>query len=91
MALSNYLVTILDNLVNGDPANQYYTGRESNNMGNTSRQDLGNLYPGSSEDRVEKLISKWFMGTDSPAQPNLYVRLDLPLFFPTHRLGKISK
>ena len=42
MALSNYLVTILDNLVNGDPANQYYTGRESNNMGNTSRQDLGN-------------------------------------------------
>ena len=88
VGLSNYLVTILDNLANGDPANQYYTGREDNNMGRTSRQDMGNLYPGSSEDRVEKLISKWFMGTDSPAQPRMYTRLDLPLFFPAPKVAK---
>ena len=42
---------------------------------------MGNLYFNSSSDRLEKLISKWFLGTDSPAVPSLYVRLDYPLFF----------
>ena len=45
LGLTNYLVTILDNLVNGDPANQYYTGRKDSNLGNTSRENIGNLYP----------------------------------------------
>ena len=79
--LSNYIATLLDNITNGDPANQYYTGRDANNNGKTTRQDLGNLYFNSSSDRLEKLISKWFLGTDSPAVPSLYVKLDYPLFF----------
>ena len=45
LGLTNYLVTILDNLANGDPANQYYTGRKDSNLGNTSRENIGNLYP----------------------------------------------
>ena len=88
LGLSNYLVTILDNLANGDPANQYYTGRKESNMGRTARQDIGNLYPGSSQDRVQMLINKWFLGSDSPAAPKLYVYLDLPLFFPTPNIAK---
>ena len=79
--LSNYLATILDNIANGDPANQYYTGKDSNNNGMTARQELGNMYANSSSGRLEKLISKWVLGTDSPATPGLYVKLDLPLFF----------
>ncbi|OUU68270.1 MAG: hypothetical protein CBC27_11925, partial [Opitutia bacterium TMED67] len=89
--LSNYLVTLLDNLANGDPANQFFTGRDANNMGRTARQDIGNLYPGSSQDRVQKLMNKWFLGSDSPAAPKLYVRLDLPLFFPTPNVAKNVK
>ena len=59
LGLTNYLVTLLDNLANGDPANQYYTGRKDSNLGNTARQNIGNLYPGSSEQRVQRLINKW--------------------------------
>ena len=80
VVLSNYVATILDNIANGDPANQYYTGRDGLN-GRTSRVELGNLYPGSSTDRLNKLISKWFLGTDSPATSTQYARLDLPLYF----------
>ncbi|MDB4435173.1 DUF5011 domain-containing protein, partial [Akkermansiaceae bacterium] len=71
---------VLDNIANGDPANQYYTGRDGLD-GRTSRAELGNLYPGSSSDRLTKLISKWFLGTDSPATSTQYARLDLPLYF----------
>jgi uncharacterized repeat protein (TIGR02543 family) len=81
VVLSNYIATVLDNIANGDPANQYYTGRDENNNGRTSRAELGNLYPGSSSERLNKLISKWFLGTDSPATSTLYTRLDLPLYF----------
>ena len=80
VVLSNYVATVLDNIANGDPANQYYTGRDGLN-GRTSRVELGNLYPGSSTDRLNKLISKWFLGTDSPATSTQYARLDLPLYF----------
>ena len=55
------------------------------------RQDIGNLYPGSSQDRVQKLINKWFLEKDSPSAPKLYVRLDLPLFFPTPNVAKNVK
>ncbi len=79
--LSNYIATILDNIANGDPANQFYTGRDQNNNGRTSRVEIGNLYPDSSTDRLDKLISKWFLGSDSPADSSLYIRLDLPLYF----------
>ncbi|MDG1363973.1 MAG: VCBS domain-containing protein, partial [Akkermansiaceae bacterium] len=80
VGLSNYVATVLDNIANGDPANQYYTGRDGLD-GRTSRAELGNLYPGSSSDRLTKLISKWFLGTDSPATSTQYARLDLPLYF----------
>ncbi|MDB4470128.1 DUF5011 domain-containing protein [Akkermansiaceae bacterium] len=80
VVLSNYVATVLDNIANGDPANQYYTGRDGLD-GRTSRAELGNLYPGSSADRLTKLISKWFLGTDSPATSTQYARLDLPLYF----------
>ncbi|MDA7509905.1 C2 family cysteine protease [bacterium] len=90
--LSRYMVTLLDNLVNGDQANQYFTGRDSDtNMGNTARQEIGNLYAGSSESRVEKLISKWFHGTDSPAAPQRYTYLDLPLFFDGARAADVTQ
>ncbi len=90
--LSRYLVTLLDNMVNGDPANQYFTGRNSaTNMGNTARQELGNLYPGSSESRMEDLISKWFHGTDSPATSQRYIYLDLPLFFDGARAADVTQ
>ncbi|MDB4520472.1 pre-peptidase C-terminal domain-containing protein, partial [Akkermansiaceae bacterium] len=80
VVLSNYIATVLDNIANGDPANQYYTGRDGL-IGRTSRVELGNLYPGSSTDRLDKLVSKWFLGTDSPALSTQYTRLDLPLYF----------
>ena len=90
--LSRYLATLLDNMVNGDPANQYFTGRNSlTNMGNTARQELGNLYPGSSETRMDKLISKWFYGTDNPATPYRYIYLDLPLFFDGARAADVTQ
>ena len=79
--LSDYIATLLDNIANGDPANQYFTGRDANNNGNTTRKEFGNLYVNSSSDRLDKLITKWFLGADSPAAPYLYVRLDYPLFF----------
>ena len=91
LGLNNYLVTILDNLANGDPANQYYTGRKESNLGNTARDNIGNLYPGSSEQRVQRLINKWFRGLDSPATPKLYVYLDLPLFFNEARAKDIRQ
>src|SRR5262249_16600325 len=43
-------------IVNGDPANQHYQG-----------QFLGNLYAGSSALQLQKLVNKWFLGTDHPA------------------------
>ena len=39
------------------------------------------MYVNRSSDRLDKLITKWFLGADSPAAPYLYVRLDYPLFF----------
>ncbi|MEH2412924.1 C2 family cysteine protease [Nostoc sp.] len=59
--------TMLDNVrvlsndvVNGNTANQWWTG------GSTSKTTLGNLFAGSSTAQMEKLIGKWFLGTDRP-------------------------
>ena len=53
-------IRVLSNkLVNGDSANQWYTG------GSTPRA-LGNLYAGSSGSQMEDLIGKWFLGLDRP-------------------------
>ncbi|MEH1907200.1 C2 family cysteine protease [Nostoc sp.] len=48
------------NVVNGNTANQWWTG------GSTSKTTLGNLFAGSSTAQMEKLIGKWFLGSDRP-------------------------
>ncbi|PZV12673.1 MAG: hypothetical protein DCF22_11955 [Leptolyngbya sp.] len=54
-------VRVLSNkVVNGDVANQWYTG-------GGSPRALGNLYAGSSGSQMEDLISKWFLGLDRPS------------------------
>ncbi len=58
--LDGYVVNLSNKLVNGDRANQWYTG------GATQRTDLGNLQAGSSADQLNKLIGKWFLGSDRP-------------------------
>ncbi|MBW4629045.1 MAG: peptidase C2 calpain [Brasilonema octagenarum HA4186-MV1] len=55
-------VRVLSNkVVNGDVANPKYQGTS-----------LGNLSAGSSGDQMEKLINKWFLGSDHPTIPSNY-------------------
>ncbi|MFN6460440.1 MAG: C2 family cysteine protease [Nostoc sp. DedVER02] len=56
----DYVRVLSGNVVNGNTANQYWTG------GSTSKTTLGNLYAGSSTAQMEKLIGKWFLGSDRP-------------------------
>ena len=58
--IQDHVRVLSDYVVNGNPANQWWTG------GQTSRTALGNLYAGSSDAQMEKLIGKWFLGTDRP-------------------------
>ncbi|MHC5824211.1 MAG: C2 family cysteine protease, partial [Nostoc sp.] len=60
----DYVRVLSDNVVNGNTANQWWTG------GSTSRTTLGNLYAGSSTAQMEKLIGKWFLGSDRPTASN---------------------
>ena len=53
--LPDYVRGLANKLVNGDSANQNYQGKT-----------LGNLTAGSSADQMEKLIDKWFLGSDRP-------------------------
>jgi hypothetical protein len=59
--MPEYVKVLSNKVVNSDPANQWYTG------GDTTRELLGNLYAGSSDSQMEKLIGKWFLGSDRPA------------------------
>ena len=52
----NYVLVLANDVVNGNAANAHYLG-----------QTLGNLAAGSSNAQLEKLIDKWFYGTDLPA------------------------
>ncbi|KYC38655.1 peptidase C2 calpain [Scytonema hofmannii PCC 7110] len=55
-------VRVLSNkIVNGNAANIKYQG-----------QNLGNLFAGSTGDQMEKLIGKWFLGSDRPTIPTNY-------------------
>ena len=56
----NYYSYIFDALVNGNAANSYWTG------GSYLTQDLGNLSAGTTEFDMDRLIAKWFGGTDRP-------------------------
>jgi subtilase family serine protease len=58
--MQDYVRVLSDYVVNANPANQWWTG------GATTRTTLGNLYAGSSDTQMEKLIGKWFLGTDRP-------------------------
>jgi Calpain family cysteine protease len=78
--VSSYVAYITNALVNGDPANTYWTG------GNLSAVPLGNLAAGSSANQMNELIGKWFLGTDLPApifdngDTGTYVNDTAPLF-----------
>jgi len=56
----SYTQYIFNALVNGNTANQWWTG------GNSTRVALGNLSAGSSELQLNRLVDKWFGGNDLP-------------------------
>lgn len=58
---SAYLQDVFQNLVDGDPANAHWTG------GHATHTALGNLSACSTQGQVDKLIGKWFLGTDRPS------------------------
>ena len=60
LQLDDYVHVLADNVVNGDPANQWFTG------GARQRQTLGNLAVGSSAEQLNQLVDKWFLGGDRP-------------------------
>lgn len=60
---SGYLSYVLDKLVNGSKANNFYTG------GTTQKQSLDNLSADSTADTLQKLENKWLLGLDLP-NPN---------------------
>jgi Ca2+-binding RTX toxin-like protein len=47
-------------IMNGDRANQWFTG------GERFQQALGDLHAGDTDDHLQKLIDKWFLGKDYP-------------------------
>ena len=51
-------------IMNGDTANQWFTG------GDSTRHALGNLSAGDTDDHLQKLIDKWFLGKDQPLAQN---------------------
>ncbi|BAY13815.1 CARDB domain-containing protein [Calothrix sp. NIES-2098] len=58
--MQDYVSVLSNNVVNGNTANQWWTG------GSTTQVTLGNLSVGSSAAQMEKLIGKWFLGSDRP-------------------------
>ena len=52
-------------IIDGDPANQWFTG------GDSTRHALGNLHAGDTDDHMQKLIDKWFLGKDHPMAKSL--------------------
>jgi hypothetical protein len=59
--MPNYVKVLAGDIVNGSPANLYFTG------GQAVPSLLGNLVAGSSAVQMDELIGKWFLGTDLPA------------------------
>ncbi len=57
---ATYYQQIFDNVVLGSVANEYYTG------GRLKADLLGDLHAGSSSEQLDKLVGKWFLGTDLP-------------------------
>jgi hypothetical protein len=55
LGIANYVLVLAGDVVYGSTANAHYLG-----------QKLGNLAIGSTAAQLEKLIDKWFLGTDLP-------------------------
>ena len=60
-AVDAYVFDISNKVINGDAANQYWTG------GALTKVALGNLAAGSSQTQMDQLIKKWFFGGDLPS------------------------
>lgn len=58
---SSYLTSVTNALVNGSKANATWTG------GAATAVTLGNLAAGSSATTLNRLVGKWFLGTDLPS------------------------
>ncbi len=54
--MPSYVRVLAGDIINGNAANAHYQG-----------QTLGNLAVGSSAGQLDKLIDKWFLGTDTPS------------------------
>jgi Calpain family cysteine protease/Bacterial pre-peptidase C-terminal domain len=65
----DYVRVLSNKVINGDVANQHYQGNP-----------LGNLYAGSSDIQLEKLIDKWFLGSDRPSTLYTYQPANGSLF-----------
>jgi hypothetical protein len=61
IATSEYVQDISRSLIDGDPANTFWTG------GKPKPTELRDLSATSSEQQVDQLIDKWFLGTDHPS------------------------
>lgn len=58
---TEYLSFVFSKLVEGSPANQFYTG------GQAKAVELGNLSSGASVTTLERLVDKWLLGGDLPS------------------------
>ena len=65
ITVSAYVYDLTNHLVNGNTANAQWTG------GLATSVSLGNLGAGSSQDQMNKLIGKWFLGTDLPSMTSV--------------------
>ena len=59
-AKTDYLSSVVVDMINGNKANSYYTG------GTTKQSSLGNLSDGKTVADFQKLIDKWLLGKDIP-------------------------
>lgn len=64
VSMSGIARNLSQKVVNGDPANAWWTG------GGSTRQSLGNLYGGADDDHLQRLVDKWFKGADRPMAKN---------------------
>lgn len=61
IAMDDHVRVLSNKVVNSNEANSQYQGKA-----------LGNLFAGSSDAHLEKLLSKWFLGGDRPTASNTY-------------------
>jgi hypothetical protein len=61
VAMDEHVRVLSNKVVNSNEANSQYQGRA-----------LGNLFAGSSDVHLEKLVNKWFLGGDRPTAANTY-------------------